>query len=132
MFLHELNENECKNFLELAYLAVKSSGEILDEEMEVFESYAYECGLPEYSPEGESVDAVSKALKDSTPQVKKIILTELMGIWAADNRWDDSEMNMLYSLGESFGIPETMTNRLRRWAKEMRELIAEGYEMIER
>ncbi|MBT3380740.1 MAG: hypothetical protein HN742_26830 [Lentisphaerae bacterium] len=132
MFLHELNEDEHRAFLELAYNAVKSSGKILDEELDVFRSYAYECEIPDYEPTGEDVDAVVEKLKASTPQVKKVILTELMGIWAADNRWDDGEMDMMYHVGQSFGVPDTMTNRLRRWAKELRELVAEGYELIER
>lgn len=131
MFLADLNEHERKHFLDLAYLAMESSGQIKDEEKEVFASYAFECMMEDYEPEASSVDAVTSALAESTPQAKKIILIELMGIWAVDNSWDDGEIDMMNRVGDNFGIPEAMVNRLRRWTRELRTLIAEGCELIE-
>lgn len=131
MFLAELNEVERKYFLDLAHLAMKSSGEIKPEEQEIYNSYAYECMLEDYECSDKSLDVIAQDLKDSKMNIKRIILIELMGIWAADNSWHDGELEMMYKLGEIFEIPEKNVNRLKRWTKELRELIVEGYELIE-
>ena len=132
MFLSDLTPDECNCFLGLAYLAMGSDGNIGVSEREVFESYKYECQQPDYLYNNETLESLTENLKDSSAQSKKIILMELMGIWAADNKWDDAEIEMMYCIAKHLNIPETMANRLRRWAKEMRELIAEGCELIAR
>lgn len=132
MFLSDLAPDECNSFLGLAHLAMGIDGNIDDSEREVFESYKYECQQSNYSYNNETLEALVDKLKDSSSQSKKIILMELMGIWAADKKWDDGELEMMYCIAKHFDIPETMANRLRRWAKEMRELIAEGCELIAR
>jgi len=132
MFLSELNEHERTHFLDLAGVAMKSDGHIEPDELEVFKTYAHECMIDGYEPKDRTVADITASLADSTAQVKRIILMELMGIWAADNSWNDAEVAMMHDVGKNFGIPETMVNRLRRWTRELRALIAEGCELIER
>jgi len=132
VFLSELNEHERTQFLDLAGAAMKSDGTIEAAELEVFETYAHECLMDGYKPADRAVAEITASLADSTPQAKRIVLMELMGIWAADNSWDDGEIAMMYQVGKAFGIPESMVNRLRRWTRELRALIAEGCELIAR
>lgn len=132
MFLNELNESERKDFMGLATIAIDVDGKVTDDEKAVLATYAYECKLPDYKPGNRSIEDILSSLQKSSPQIKKIVLIELLGIFAADKKWSDSEINMMYQVSRSFDIPDTMTNRLKRWSKEMREIIAEGYELIAR
>ena len=131
MFLSDLNEHERKQFLDLAWLAVHSSGTIEESELEVYQSYAFECMMEGYSAEERTVEEITSELEGSTEQAKRIILIELMGVWAADNSWHDGEIDMMYKVGSLLSVSEALVNRLRRWTKELRGLVAEGCELIE-
>lgn len=129
MFLSELNENERKDFLDLAIIAMSIAGKT-SRELEIFKSYSYECKMPDYVSSQRAFDDILDSLSLSTPQVKKAVLIEILGIFAADNKWSEEEVKMMYNIGKKMGIPESMVGRLKRWAKDMREIIAEGYELI--
>jgi uncharacterized tellurite resistance protein B-like protein len=132
MFLSELLDKEKKVFLGLAFLAMKSDGNISPDEMRVFNTYKHECQLPEYQYKDENLDELLKDLKHSTKKSKRIVLMELMGIWIADNIWEDEEIEMMYHIGESLGLSESETTRLKRWAREMRDIVFDGYELLMR
>ena len=130
MFLSDLTLSERKNFLDLAYLAMASDGSIDESEERVYGTYKYECELPEHKPSNKPIDELLSELKDSSPYSKRIILMELCGIWSADNAWDELEYKMLYKIAKSFGLTESEADRLKRWSREMKDLIHEGIRLI--
>lgn len=130
MFLEQLNENERKIFMELGFLAVECDGEVAGEEEEMLATYAHECKLPEYKRQGKTLDECLNALKDSSREHRKIILLELIGIWAADNEWKDQEVEMMEAVARGLAIPPSRMNRLKRWSRELSSLIADGYRLI--
>ena len=130
MFLEMLNENEQKTFMELAYLAVTIDGAISQEEEDVLKSYAYECKLQDYKYQGKTLEACLEELRESSRAHRKIILLELIGVWAADNEWKDAELEMMDKVAKGLAIPDSRKNRLKRWSQELRSLIADGYGLI--
>ena len=126
MFLSELTIPERKIFLDLAYLAMASDGSIDKSEENVYNTYKYECELTDFIPSDKSLDELLPKLKEALPQSKRIILMELCGIWSADDFWDDLEYKMMYKIAKSFGLSESEADRMKRWSREMKDLIHEG------
>ena len=130
MFLEMLDENERKVFMELGYLAMECDGEVAAEEEETLATYAYECKLADYKRQGKSLNSCLEELKNSSRAHRKIILLELSGIWAADKEWKDEENQMMEEVAKGLAIPPSRMNRLKRWSRELRTLISDGYAMI--
>lgn len=130
MFLEMLNEDERKTFMELCYLAMECDGDIAREEEEVIQSYAHECALEHYVRQGKTLAACLADLKNSSRPHRKIVLLELIGIWAADNEWKDCEIKMMEDVAAGLSIPPSRMNRLKRWSRELRTLIADGYTLL--
>ena len=78
MYLNLLNEQEKKDFLELAYHLMGSDGLHQEEEMQVFESYKYECNMLTYKiSKQNNLEDIIAHLKNSSSKIKKIILIRL-------------------------------------------------------
>ena len=130
MYLDLLTVEERRLFLELAWKAVNCDGEIADEEMLVMKSYVGECQTPDFTPTDVSLEDILPALSSSERSHKKIVLLELMGIWGADGEWRDEELRMMDDVAKALGIPDSRVNRLRRWAREFRQLLVDGYRLV--
>lgn len=130
MFLEILDEKERAVFMELCYLAMECDGGIAKEEEETIATYAYECKLENYQRQGKSLADCLAELKDSSRPHRKIILLELIGVWAADNEWKDNEIQMMEEVAKGLAIPPSRMNRLKRWSRELRTMISDGYQLI--
>jgi uncharacterized tellurite resistance protein B-like protein len=131
MFLSALNIKEKKDFLELAYHAVASSGEVKKEELEIFESYAYECELPDYQVEGRSVEEIIKKLKKSSKKKLRIIIIELWGVILADEEMAKSEEEFMKHLCHEWDFTDAQYRRMQRWSQDLIDVFSEGYRIVE-
>ena len=130
MYLEMLTETERKIFLDLAYMAMECDGEIAQEEMDTIKSYEGECQLPGYKRTQRTEKECVKLLKRSEMPHRRIVLLELTGIWSADNEWKDTELAMMDRVAAGLGISATVASRIRRWSREFRELIADGFRLF--
>ena len=130
MYLEMLKETERKIFLDLAYQAMECDGEISQEEVETIASYEVECRLPGYKRTQRTEKECIKLLKKSEMSHRRIVLLELTGIWSADNVWKDAELAMMDRVAAGLGIPAAVASRIRRWSREFREIIADGFRLF--
>ena len=130
MYLEMLTETERKIFLDLAYMAMECDGEIAQGEMDTIKSYEGECQLPGYKRTQRTEKECIKLLKKSEMSHRRIVLLELTGIWSADNEWKDTELAMMDRVAAGLGISATVASRIRRWSREFRELIADGFRLF--
>jgi len=130
MYLELLTEAERIAFLDVAYQAMECDGEIAKEEQEMLDSYKNECMLPGYVRSSNTLDQNLELLKDSERSHRKIVLLELIGIWSADNEWKDAELQMMDKVARALAIPDSRVNRLRRWSREFRETINDGFRLL--
>ena len=130
MYLEMLTETERKIFLDLAYQAMECDGEISQEEVETIASYEVECRLPGYKRTQRTEKECIKLLKKSEMSHRRIVLLELTGIWSADNVWKDAELAMMDRVAAGLGIPAAVASRIRRWSREFREIIADGFRLF--
>jgi len=131
MYLSELSIGEKKNFLELAHYAMGLNGEFKEEEKEIFQSFVYECELPNYSLEKqEKIDSVIKVLAKSESRNKRILLIELFGILLADGEVCDEEAQYMNKIGLAFDIEDYEIRKIQRWVEAMTDLVKEGYTIL--
>lgn len=130
MYLEMLTETERKIFLDLAYQAMECDGEISQEEVETIASYEVECRLPGYKRTQRTEKECIKLLKKSEMSHRRIVLLELTGIWSVDNVWKDAELAMMDRVAAGLGIPAAAASRIRRWSREFREIIADGFRLF--
>lgn len=130
MFLNLLNKKECKNFLELAEIAMKVNGVIKESEEAVFQTYRNETGLHDYNIEGKDYKDIVNALKSSSNKVKKAVIIELSGILDADDKIDTNEHKWIEKLGSDLGFRNTEIRKMVRWVEDFNDLLQEGYGYI--
>ncbi|QQX81374.1 TerB family tellurite resistance protein [Shewanella sp. KX20019] len=131
MYLSELNIGEKKNFLEITKYAMGLNGEYKEEELEVFTSFIYECGLSSYDlQKQDNIDNVIKVLAKSATKMKRIILIELFGILLADGNICDKEEAFMTKLANAFDVESYEYKRYQRWVEAMNDIVSEGYNLI--
>lgn len=131
MYLYLLNNEEQKNFLELATFAMDLDGNRKEEEETIISEFKNECELLDYIVNKQNeIDKVISTLKASTKKVKKIIILELVGIFASDGNLTEEELNFLDRLSQEYNIKEYEIKRIIRWVEAMNDIVKEGYEII--
>lgn len=130
MFLNLLNEKEGKNFLELATIAMKVSGVIKESEQAVFDTYRMELRQPDYIVTNKELKDIVTAFQASTKRVKRAIIIELAGVLDADEEIDASEESWILKLGVDWGFRDAEIRKMIRWTQDFNDLLAEGYEYI--
>lgn len=131
MFLHGLNTEESKIFLNLAHIAMKIDGDIADQELEVLDSYAHECVLPNFEPYEENIDTLLDQIANINIVKRRVILVELIGIWNADGKWHEKEIDMMYYVGKKLSISKAEVDKIKDWSLHMNDLIVKGYKIME-
>lgn len=130
MFLNMLNEKEGKNFLELATIAMKVNGVIKSSEQAVYNTYKKEMDINDYVVKDKKLKDLVTDFKGSTKKVKRAVIIELAGVLDADEEIDDNEENWIMKLGYDWGFRDSEIRKMVRWTQDFNDLLAEGYEYI--
>lgn len=130
MFLNMLNEKEGKNFLELASIAMSIDGKVEESEKIVFNTYRMELQLPDYEVMNKDMKELVTAFQASTKRVKRAVIIELAGVLDADEVIDENEESWIYKLGTDWGFRDSEIKKMVRWTQDFNDLLAEGYEYI--
>lgn len=104
MFLSLLNAKEKDNFLKLAVAAMKADGVIEDSEMQTVTAYANEMQIPVCNID-DPVDVdiiINEFASNSSTQVKRIVLAELVALVFADGAYSDEEKAFVQKLTSAF------------------------------
>ncbi|NFO04186.1 hypothetical protein FDB23_08705 [Clostridium botulinum] len=130
MFLNMLNQRECKDFLELAAIAMNVNGTIKESESSVFQTYRMETGLQDYKLIGKDYSKLVTSFQASTKKVKRAIIIELAGVLDADDTVDENEQKWIEKLGNDWGFRNTEIRKMVRWVQDFNDLLQEGYRYI--
>lgn len=106
MFLNLLNSKEKENFLKLAVAEIKADGVIEETEMQTLSTYANEMQIPVCNTDDPvDVDAVvSEFSLNSTAQVKRIVLVELLALAFADGDYSSEEKGLVQQIASAFNF----------------------------
>lgn len=132
MYLSELNSNDRKDFLELAFYAMGVNGEHKENEQSVYQAFVHECEFEQYDPQHQSeVTKVITKLSKKSNKIKRIVVIELLGILLADGEICEAENEFLSLLATKFDMETYEIKKIKRWVENMNDLVAEGYRMLE-
>ena len=103
MLLKELNEKEAQAFLKLATEFINVDGKINIQEKQIINKYSKELNIVDTENLGQVSDA-KKVLAEATERVKNIVYFELLGIALVDGEYENTEIDFLEDLSNTFGI----------------------------
>lgn len=126
MFLHYLNEDEGKAFLELSSLAMKIHEEVKECEQAEFESYKEELGILQYTIQNKSLEEIIAVLKNSSIEVKRTVVIELIPILYADKEIDHDEQMWIEGFANCIGINKNEVEKLIRYGKDFCDFVEIG------
>lgn len=120
MYLANLNHENKKLFLELAYHLASSDGDYSESEQAMISCYCDEMHLPsDFKPHTKSVDDVISRLNIlCTDTEKKIIIFEAIGLALADSNYDKSERAIVSQMCTVFGLEESFSGDCERILNE--------------
>lgn len=104
MYLSKLNEKEKKIFLNLAAIVSEANGVVEESERFMLEMYCSEMQIDPDFDEEKSFEDFIEALKDSSDEVKNIIVFELIGLCLTDGGYDEEERNNIWQIAEGIGV----------------------------
>ena len=131
MFLNSLSHQDKEYFLELAHYIMGIDGIFHEEEQNIFNSYKYECQMVDYEvPKQNNVQQIIEYFKQSSDQIKRILIIELFGIALVDGKFCESEQKFFHELAEHFGIDENDLNTFHKWVTTMNQVVDVGYKLI--
>jgi len=119
MFLNQLNLEERKAFIELAYYTAKIDNVFADEEKYFIETYKNEAGIEYYDIENYDFDKIVSKFKNK--RVKNIVLLEITALIYADKKVTIEESNLLKDLQRKAS---------EIWVKNYFELLEQGSNFI--
>ncbi len=106
--INNLSKEECKLFLQLAYLAIISNGQVDLNEEKIFVGYSKKLGV-DFEPEEYKkvvLDDVIENIKVYEPKNQRIIFAETIGVLYSDQIYDESEKSFVKQVGDKLGLNE--------------------------
>ena len=130
MFLEALTPEEACAFLDLAWIAAETDGEVAEEERSVLNAFLFETRLLAYERSSRTESEITDMLAKAPRAHRHIVMIELCGLWAADRTWADKEIEMLERIAAAIKIPLDVAHRMKRWANEFCDVVADGLGII--
>ena len=134
MFLKVLGNEEKKSFLDLALRIAKSDEDFSVKEKGMIEEYKYEMNL-DYDPEStylekEQIDLIEVFSDSELATIKKIFI-ELIGLIMADEKFVESEKDIIKDFMERYNLSDDYLKKVQDWVKKLNGLYQEGVQLIE-
>lgn len=126
MFLNRLNTSERESFLSLALLAAEANGVVEAEEYAMMEEYCREMGIAFFDARKiKSFEKVAALFKESTIEIKRIVILEIIGLMNADGAYDDQEKAFVQKLAQAIGVSEVYVSNLSGLIDRYLDLVRE-------
>ncbi len=120
MFLAELQPEEKKAFIELAYLIAKIDGKYSVFESKTIKEYQKELEIEDYTIRGISIENILEEFKNE--RSKNIVLTELLRLIYSDGVFHDQERESVSIIKKHFGFNPNDYDSFKDWVLKIKEL----------
>lgn len=130
MFLQELNKDEQKSFLELAYLVARSNGVVDETEKKMLDTYKQEM---EITIDLENIQV--RDLEEILPvfkeqKIKRIVFLEAIAIAFADGIYHEEQKQLISRLKDGFEISQEEYEEFKGWIIKINSLYTQAVELI--
>lgn len=120
MFLTELQLEEKKAFLELAFLMAKIDGKHSIYENPVIDEYQKEMEIEDYTVKGDTIENILKVFKKE--RSKNIVLSEILRLIFSDGVYHDLERESVRFIKNYFGFDSSEYDSFKDWVLKIKEL----------
>ena len=129
MFLNQLNLEQRKAFIELAYYTANVDGVFADEEKYLIEIYKSEAGISYYDCKGSNVLQVVPTFDTKKSQL--VVLLEITALIYSDDKITIEESKLLKELQESFKFSDDELKKATIWVEKYATIQNEGFKFID-
>ena len=127
MFLSELNKDERKNLIELAYYAAKYNQNFAVEQQHIISNYKRELELPYYKIQGLDFDNIIENFNEKN---KYIVFLEIFTLILADEKYDADEQEFMKMLQEALDISDQKKEDIEEWIIDFIDIHNRAQEII--
>lgn len=120
--LNFLNEEEKKNFLELAYNVATCDNDYDPHEKHWIDDYRSKLDLTDYEIQEKPLDEILDSFDDKSFIAKTSILLEIMSLALANYNYDGSQQKILQKLRDKWDVDDEQFKEIAYWLKD-KELI---------
>mgnify|MGYP006303522963 CR=1 FL=1 len=124
MYLARLNEQERKNFLNLAYYTANVDEDFSIAEENLIDDYRKEMELFDYEPEKIEFEEGIEFFADKAEEKKNIIFIETFALVMADANYEKKEKDLINKMQQKFGFSDEKTDQLCQWVKDVIDIYA--------
>lgn len=116
MYLNLLNENEKKQFVNLAYNLASADGDYSEAEKILVQSYCQEMNIvfDENSNIEDTENILLSFQNHSNEQIKRIVIFELVGLVMVDGKYDETEKAIINKIENKFGIERGYSDKCEK------------------
>ena len=113
MFLRELNDEQKKLFLGLAYEAAKANDILEDTEKQLIKGFSEELGIGQEDCCDKGFEYICNRLNEISTRQELIKITfEILGVMMGDTCYDSKEKEFMASMTKKFSISEELLNEM--------------------
>jgi tellurite resistance protein len=120
MFLAELQLEEKKAFLELAYLIANVDGKYSVFESKTIKEYHKELAIGDYTIKGITIENILEEFKSE--RSRTIVLTELLRLIYSDGVFHEQERESVSLIKKHFGFNPNEYDSFKDWIIKIKEL----------
>lgn len=132
MYLRELNREEQKYFLELAYCAANYNDIFAEEQKGLIKEYRTEMLLDEeeYKLNELDLNDILNFFEDSSQKTKNAIFLEIMALILSDNRYDEKEREVISTIKDRLNILDEKHDKAVQWVEDMQNIYMRAEEFV--
>ena len=131
MFLNQLSSEEKNAFISLSVKISESNGSFDSEEKEMIKEYCKEMEIPVFDAEKvEKVEDIIAVFKESTDNIKRVVILESLGLAYSDGKIDPEEDVLMREFAVKIGVDEATYEEIEQLLNKYNLVLAELIEKI--
>ena len=128
MFLNQLNLEERKAFIELAYYSANINNDFAEEQKYFIEIYKQEAEIQYYDIENHDFNEMTSKFKNK--KSKNIVVLEITALIHSDKKVTIEESDLLKELQKKLDFTDEEMKTAENWVKNYFDLLEKGYKFI--
>ncbi|MBO4309781.1 MAG: hypothetical protein J5856_01805 [Lachnospiraceae bacterium] len=129
MYLSKLDLNEKKCFLNLAAIVAEANGVVEETEQYMLDMYCAEMQI-QGEFDDETYEELIESLKNSSAEVKNIIIFELIGLCLTDGKYDEAERDNIKGIADGLGVSGEKMMEFEKDLKDYYDLVTKMSEHV--
>lgn len=129
MFLHVLNDETKKKFIELLYKVANCDHEYTEDEYGVINNYKLELGIDEI-PDTDTIENILQYFSEQISDIQKIVYFEIYGMIICDEKLSNEENDILNLMTSKFSLSNDTIVEIKNAVEKLQEAYQTVYDAV--